>query len=114
MSPRRHPPEERPPAEDLPLFESPMYRQSDPLTSEGAAAVVRPHLGKIQHLVLEVFRAHGPMTARSAEARPEFAPYGFSTIRKRISELAAGGLLEPCGTDTSGRAPCTIYRVARS
>jgi hypothetical protein len=51
------------------------------------------------------------MTAREAEQLPEFESYGFSTIRKRISELATAGLLESCGVDNAGRAPCTIYRL---
>lgn len=96
--------------QDLP-FRSPMTRNDDPDTSRGAADVVRPELGKIQRLVLEVFGRHGAMTARSAERRSEFYDYGFSTIRKRISELAQAGLLVEVGVDTTRRAPCTIYAV---
>lgn len=91
--------------------ERPMSRRDDPATSKASAEVVLPSLGKIQALVLEVYRAHGPMSARVAERLREFDAYGFSTIRKRISELAAEGLLEVSGTDTDGRAPCAIYRV---
>ncbi len=89
----------------------PLARNSDPWTSHAAGEVVRPHLGKIQELVLEVFDARGAMTARDAETLPEFAPYGFSTIRKRISELAVAGRLVSVGVDCTGRAPCTIYAV---
>ncbi len=88
-----------------------MFRFSDPATSEAAAAVVVDHLGKIHRLVLEVYGRRGPMSARAAERLPEFESYGFSTIRKRISELKASGHLEECGIDTTGRAPATIYRI---
>lgn len=92
-------------------FGQPMVRAEDPGTSREAAAVVAPSLGKIQGLVLEVFRGRGPMTARVAETLPEFEGYGFSTIRKRISELHRGGFLVAVGVDRSGRAPATIYGV---
>jgi hypothetical protein len=87
-----------------------MARKTDPATSHGAAEVVAPHVGKIQALVLQVYAKRGPMTARTAERLPEFGAYGFSTIRKRISELARLGFLEEVGIDTTGRAPCTIYK----
>ena len=96
---------------DLPLFRA-MARRADPDTSHAAAAVVRPELGRIQTAVLAAFSELGPMTARSAERLERFGDYGFSTIRKRISELAAEGFLQVAGTDRSGRAPATIYEVA--
>lgn len=88
-----------------------MARKTDPGTSHAAAGVVAPHLGKIQRLVLRVYADVGPMTARDAERRDEFDGYGFSTIRKRISELARSGHLTTVGVDTTGRAPATIYAV---
>jgi len=88
-----------------------MARRTDPPTSHAAAEVVRPHLGKIQQHVLDVYAARGPMSARTAERLPDFEMYGFSTIRKRISELAQSGLLVPVGIDNSGKSPCTIYAV---
>ena len=92
-------------------FNRPMVRRTDPGTSHAAADVVRPTLGKIQQLVLEVYAKRGPMSARVAERLPEFADYGFSTVRKRISELAAEGVLVSVGVDNSGRAPATVYGV---
>ena len=89
----------------------PMVRRTDPATSKAAANVVRPKLGKIQAEVLLALEKYGRMTARTAERLPCFDTYGFSTIRKRISELAAGGHLREAGTDTAGRAPCTIYEA---
>ena len=94
----------------LPLF-SPMARNTDPATSHQSAAVVQPELGKIQKLVLEAFQDCGPMTARTCERLNRFHEYGFSTIRKRISELAKGGLLIADGVDSTRRAPATIYRA---
>lgn len=91
--------------------EAPMTRATDPSTSEGAAAVVRPGLGKIQRAVLHAYYREGPMSARRAERLRYFKDYGFSTIRKRISELGGAGMLRACGTDTSGRAPCTVYEI---
>jgi len=88
----------------------PLWRNTDPETSKDAGRVVLPHLNKIQRLVLDVYKKHGPMTARDAEQLPECADYGFSTIRKRISELYRQDLLLKVGVDDSGRAPCTIYR----
>ena len=93
------------------FFDPPLARQSDPATSHEAGEVVRPHLGKIQRLVLDAFTAHGSMTARTAERLPCFSDYGFSTIRKRISELAREGLLVERGVDRSGKAPATVYGV---
>jgi hypothetical protein len=90
-----------------------MFRRSDPLTSRSAAAVVLPSLNRLQVAVLEAYRAHGPMSARQAERLEEFSDYGFSTVRKRISELHQAGLLVEAGLDHSGRAPCRIYELAR-
>ncbi|MCP4661019.1 MAG: hypothetical protein GY856_36925 [bacterium] len=97
---------------DAPLVVSPMSRKDDPGTSKQAAAIVLDSLGSIQRLVLEVYREHGAMTARTAERLPEFESYGFSTIRKRISELAQAGYLREAGIDRTGKAPCTIYEAA--
>lgn len=56
----------------------------------GTAEVRR---GEIHAAVLAAFEARGPMTAAHAEKLPEFERYGFSTIRKRISELFQSGEL---------------------
>ncbi len=92
----------------------PMVRKTDPNTSHQAAEAMRPDLGKIHKLVIDVFRNVGQMSAREAERRPEFEGYGFSTIRKRISELASDtmGVLEKCGEESrTGRTPATVYRI---
>lgn len=97
--------------DQLELLNPPLARARDPATSKAAAAVVEVLLTELQAKVLEAFRRRGPLTARTAERLPEFADYGFSTVRKRISELAALGCLEPAGVDRSRRAPATIYRI---
>jgi DNA-binding MarR family transcriptional regulator len=74
-----------------------LFRQTDPETSRDAAAKVAPHLTALQARVLAAFKAHGPMTAKQAEALAEFEDLGFSTVRKRISELARAGALVECG-----------------
>ena len=103
----------KPIAHESPLFdwEPPLARNADPDTSHEAGGVVRPHLGRIQQLVLNAYERHGPMSARTAERLPQFAEFGFSTIRKRISELAHKGLLVEAGLDETGRAPCTVYEA---
>ncbi len=88
-----------------------MVRKTDPQTSHEAARVVAPHVGKTVELILSVYRRRGPMSARKAERLPEFSSYGFSTIRRRITDLHRSGQLEECGIDHDGRAPATIYRV---
>ena len=90
---------------------APMSRRTDPSTSSRAAAAVRPVLGKIQLLVLAAYAQHGPMSARQAERLPDFEDYGFSTIRKRISELSVAGFLAGTGVDTDGKAPATSYEL---
>lgn len=81
-------------------------------TSIEAAEAVLPHLGKIQRAVVKAFRRHGPMTARQAERLPEFDCYGYSTIRKRICELSATGVLVDTGdVQYHGKSPSIIWRL---
>jgi len=91
-----------------------MVRRTDPVTSAAAASVVAIHLSELQDRILEAFREHGPMHGRQVERLPEFEDCAPSTVRRRITDLARMNQLEACGTDTSGRAPITIYRVPRS
>ena len=78
---------------DGPLWSSPAARATDPETSREAAAAVQGSLGELQRRVLAVYQMAGPMTAKEAEALDCFADLGFSTVRKRCSELVAGGYL---------------------
>ena len=89
-----------------------MVRKHDPETSELAAEAVAPRISALQAEVLERIKyLRQPTSARQLEA--SFPEYGFSTIRKRVSELHKMGLLIADGTETeSGKSPCTVYRAA--
>ena len=89
----------------------PMARRDDPDTSKETAAVVAANLGKIQVRVIQVFGKYGPMTARVAEKLDEVSDYGFSTIRKRISELYRDGKLVTVGIDRTKKSPAMIYAL---
>lgn len=86
----------------------PMFRQSDPETSRDAAARVLPHLSELQARVRLAFQTHGALTAKEAEQLPEFADLGFSTVRKRISELVKLEVLASAGV----RDGSTVYQLA--
>lgn len=91
----------------------PGARRNDPATSKAAAAMVLADLSAIQRAVLREYRERGAMSARQAEQLGAFGAYGFSTIRKRISELAAAGYLEACGEEReTARTPALVYRLA--
>jgi hypothetical protein len=91
-------------AADLPLFETPATtsvtgthaRLTDPPTARAAAEQVTRDAGKLRALqlrVLEAVRELGPIDGAALEALPRFASLGFSTCRKRLSELRALGLI---------------------
>ena len=91
---------------DLPMF--PMSRKGDPETSKEAAGAVRARLNLLQSRVLRAFHLAGAMTAKDAERLDCFADLSPSTVRKRVSELEAAGLLEPTGEK---RGRCRVMRV---
>ena len=92
-------------------FVRPAVRRRDPATSAAAAAYVRRRLTEIQRAVLTAYRNRGALSARQAERLPELASWGFSTVRKRVSELAAVGVLEPAGEEYElGPTGSTVYR----
>jgi hypothetical protein len=95
---------------DLPLFTQvrTMAHRDDPETAKEAAVGIAGHLPRLQQRVFAAFIEHGPMTAKTAERLPEFAQCGFSTVRKRISELHQRGLLRDTGRTDNG---CTVYEV---
>jgi len=97
---------------DLPVL-TPNARSSDPPTATAAGNAITADLSKIQRLVLRVYLDRGRLSARQAEGLAEFEGYGFSTIRKRISELAASGHLTAAGTESaSGKTPSIVYRIS--
>jgi len=89
-----------------------LVRRRDPQPSKEAAAEIAPALSALQQIVHAAFLRHGPSSARQAERWPELKGYGFSTVRKRVSELARAGLLLIEGTEAlSGRTKATVYRA---
>lgn len=94
----------------------PMSRTGDPSTSAAAADQIRAQLNQLQVRVLHAYRRHGRMSARQAERLAEFRDrYGFSTIRKRISELKAAGLLVEDGVeDELGPSPSIVYSLSEA
>lgn len=96
-----------------PLFASPGVRRTDPKTSASGAAAVEPILRTLQLAVLRAFE-RTTMHAIECETLPQFEHYGASTIRKRISELAQGGFLEPAGVERVGRSTLTVYRLTQA
>ena len=84
-------------------------------TSAAAAEQIKAKLGQLQRRVLQAYREHHRLSARQAERLPEFARYGFSTIRKRISELAAAGLIVEDGVeDEHGPSASTVYALSEA
>jgi hypothetical protein len=72
-------------------------RRTDPATShQAAAAITAERLTKIQQLVVDQLRTHGPMTDEqllqsiAVDTGRDFAP---STIKTRRSELVAAGVV---------------------
>lgn len=92
---------------DLPLFAA--ARASDPQTSHDAADRITAKLSDLQHRVMAAVAGFGDTgaTAREVDTLPDFADCGFSTVRKRVSELAKAGLLAPIGR----RDGMTVYAL---
>lgn len=95
----------KPLSDELPLFAA--ARASDPDTSHEAAERITGKLSQLQQRVLTAFATFGKVgaTARDVEQLPIFADCGFSTVRKRVSELADAGRLAPIGK----RDGLTVY-----
>ena len=82
-------------------------RTTDPETSHEAAQRITAKLSQLQARVIEAVAAYGEhgATAREIETLDAFADCGFSTCRKRLSELARAGRL---GTNGK-RDGMTVY-----
>ncbi len=83
-----------PPPEQPSLFDAPTHRNIDNRFSREAGQAVKTKIGSIQWAVIGAYRDHGPMRARDCETLPELGRWGYSTVRKRISELGRAGILE--------------------
>jgi hypothetical protein len=76
----------------------PLARSKDPATSKAAAIEIADKLPEYQRLVLSAYTTYGAMTAGQAENLPCFKEtLGFSTVRKRVSELQQRGFLYDTG-----------------
>jgi hypothetical protein len=96
---------------ELPLFVTEtrtLARPNDPATSHEAALAISDTLSQLQQRVYQTFVAAGPMTAKECEDLPEYETWGFSTVRKRCSELLARGWLVRTGVKRGG---CDEYTV---
>ena len=88
-------------------------RRLDPPTSYAAGQVIEKSMSELQAKVVRYYSNDVARSARQLEQSDEFAAWGFSTLRKRVSELASAGWLEPVGVETtSGSTPATVYRIA--
>ena len=88
-----------------------MVRRNSRETSREAARSVLPGLSELQSKILVAFANIGPMTDETLEGI--FSGYGFSTIRKRRSELFQAGLLVADGTEKNRRGiSMTKWRLA--
>lgn len=76
----------------------PLARKFDPETSQAAADRIQEQLNALQQRVYAVFLMRGRLTAKQAEKLECFKDLGFSTVRKRVSELAAADFLVADGT----------------
>lgn len=96
---------------ELPLFESSfaLVRSTDPVTSHVAAAAIESCRTELQERVYAAFLELGPMSAKQAERLERFSDLGFSTVRKRASELLSAGWLRTTGKIHEG---CQVYEVA--
>ena len=93
-----------------------MVRSNDPDTSYAAARAVSRKLNELHFRILAALRTNDkPMTAEQLERLPQFADFGPSTVRKRVSELAHMGKVLEAGMATNSRGRSMIlYRLPRN
>lgn len=84
---------------DAPSTPLPLATHDDYQTSMDAADRIAPITGALRLRILAIIRAHPGITDPELERRPEFAgeKWGFSTIRKRRSELLTLGAIRAAG-----------------
>jgi signal transduction histidine kinase len=82
-------------------------RRTDPETSHEAAQRITAKLSQLQARVLVAVAEFGEQgaTAGEVEDLPQFDDCGFSTVRKRLGELARAGRLHTNGK----RDGMTVY-----
>lgn len=96
------------------LFKAGLARKTDPETSRAAAAQVRPHLTRLQDIVLNYVRSHRGCTDREmVEALRKEHGGSDSTWRTRRSELVEMGLIVPLGTAMIGSTKHKTWTAAQ-
>lgn len=89
------------------LPEAPTVAPADHVTSRMAAERVLPIAGSLRLRVLRAIASCEGLTDAELERLPEFASYGFSTVRKRRSELFKARLVAGDGT----RLGLTVWKL---
>jgi hypothetical protein len=80
-------------SETLDLFAPPMVRTPDTEASEAAADKLKKSVSGLRHVVYEIIKRVGPITALEVEEFDGFEKLAPTTVRKRCSELVALGWL---------------------
>ncbi len=98
------------------LFHNPisrMVRRTDPPTSHAAAEKVSRHLSFLEQSILNEYHRRGPMTAKECERLDVFSDLAPSTVRCRISHLAA---IDPPFLKKTGvvRDGCAEYEYCKT
>jgi len=84
-----------------------MHRRDDPQTSVDAAKKILPRISNLQFRVYEAllrhfFRTGKGMTDKELEKLPEFKDCGYSTVRKRRTDLMHKGYVVDSGEKRDG------------
>jgi len=77
----------------LDLFAPPLVRTPDTEASHAAAGRVKDSVSGLRHVVYEIIRRVGPITALEVEEFDGFEKLAPTTVRKRCSELVSLGWL---------------------
>lgn len=72
-------------------------RGSDPIESQSGAVKQIEGRSELQRKILWILAESGPLNAKDLERRIEFRYLGFSTVRKRVSELKQAGAVVQVG-----------------
>jgi hypothetical protein len=78
-------------ADTFDLFAPPMTRTPDTHASKQAAQAVQQQVSGLRHVIYEIVRRVGPITALEVEEFDGFEKLAPTTVRKRCSELVSLG-----------------------
>jgi hypothetical protein len=91
------------PAQQLPLFDLPQARRSDPPTSHQAAASARELQAQHHRVIVACLKRHGPLGKDGIAARTGLTGVA---VARRTAELERAGFIQPTGKtvlSTAGR-----------